>query len=286
MSLVQADRSILVHALLGALVPGAASTVILAAARPWSGRAAESAPARGWTMPLALGLAFPAGYLAINGWPPLPPKLGITQWLFYLGLIGGRWGAYEARRARSVRPAWLGASIAMPIVLLGFVREHQWSAVETGVWTSGLALALFLSWNVLTALESRVRLGPLLLGWTAVEALAAGAYQFSHSSVLAQLAGALVAALLPCAVLGFWRPAQGLPTGVVAPFLLLHSGLAWAAHFASYLGLTGFVLISLAPLAALLSLCSSRRSSLAVGLPALLSLLALLLEYRSASESY
>jgi len=290
MILLQADRSILVNALGGVLAPaGVAALVLALAARPWRGRAGEGAA--GWGAPLALGLAFAAGYIATQGWPDFPPGALVKQWLFYVGLGGGFFGAYEGLAEQPKRLARGLASAAAPVLLLGFMREHHWTRTESFLWTAGLAGTLFASWSALETLAIR-RPGamlPLALGLST--ACSAGVLHYSGSSAsLAPLAGSLVPALCACALLGFLRPGFGLSHGGIAPFVLLYSGLLWAGHFASELGGRGFALLLIAPLLSWFGeLVPGSRPRLRLGLsfaaPVATSLVALLIARAAAPPS-
>src|SRR5262245_28408532 len=95
MSALQAEREILLNALLGAAAPAGTALVVLAACRALA--RAREAPLRRAAPALALGLGFAAGYVTIQGWPPFAWELTIRQWLFYWALALGAFGVYEAR---------------------------------------------------------------------------------------------------------------------------------------------------------------------------------------------
>jgi len=288
--LLQADRSILVHAALGVLAPGAVAVLVLALAARLRQASAEPRTVAAWGAPLALGLAFTTGYVVTQGWPPLPPQL-VKHWLFYVGLGGGLFGVYEALAGQAKPFARVLCSAAAPIVLLGFMREHHWNRTESVLWTSGLAAALYAAWNALESLALRRSGGVLPLSFGLALALCAGTLHFSGASAsLAALAAALVPALFACALLAWLRPGFTLARGGIAPYVLLHSGLLWAGRFASELGGWSFALSFLAPLGAwsgeLVPAGRPRlRTALQLGVPPAVSLAALLIARAAAPSS-
>jgi hypothetical protein len=178
----------------------------------------------------------------------------------------------------------------MPYFLLAFQRERHWERGEGVLWSAALGLALFLTWNRCGAAETRAPSPRPILGWTLASALAAGTYQLSGSTQVAQLAGGLTAALGVLSALALWRGSAGLGAAGVGPFVTLYLGLTWCGRFISELSLPGFVLLTLAPL----SLLGARwvppsRARLArvseVALPALFALAALFWERSQATPS-
>jgi hypothetical protein len=277
LSLPQGDRTVLANALLGILLPAGTAALVLCLAWPRRGRAL-----RAWGPPLVLGLAFATGYVATHGWPPLPP-LGIKHWIFYAGLFGGLYGAYEAlaERPRAIWRVLLAAGA--PYFFLGFMREHHWTRTQALLWTVGLALWTYGSWLGLEALARRLGGAMLPLALALAIGLGAGALHLAGASTLAQLAGALAVPLAMLSLGAGLKPETSLAPGGLAPLVLVHLGLVWAARFAAELGAASFVLLSLAPL---LSWCGAlvpgagrrTRAALSVLPPSMASLGALLIE--------
>lgn len=281
--MTQAGDSIVATAVVGAASAGlAALTPLLLAARPWQGRAARTRP---WGSPLALGSALCASFGATRGWPGLPPGETL-EWLFYLGLMAGAYGAHEALARR---PSWLArglCAVLAPVVLLEFQREHHWGRLQGVAWTGGLAVWLFVTWHALGAHERRGS-GAATLGLALAGALAAATFGLAGGGLYAQLAGALALALGACALLGLWRHESGLGVGGVATLVPLHFALVWLARYLYELSATGFVLLSLAPLGVWLSACApaSRprlRALFALAGPTLVAATALALELAAA----
>jgi len=201
----------------------------------------------GWGTPLAIGLAVTSGYVVLLGWPPVSLELSVKQWVFYAALVGGLLGTYEvlaARRGKHLR--WI-LSLALPFFVLGFMRRHHWGVLEAALWIGGLGAMLFAEWLAAEALEPRPGWTARIAGWATCCALAGGAYAFSGSRDLGQLAGALAVALGVCAVFALRRPEGTHP--VVGTTLLVYMALLWAARFASELSWTSFVLLAIAPIA-------------------------------------
>lgn len=283
----QAGSAVLVTALTGALAPvGVAALVLSASARPWRGREAAASPAG---PPLALGLGFLAGFVATHGLPRLAGA-SLRDELAWSALALALVSALHARRGALPLVLRGLVSALLPWFLLDFQRERHWERLEGVLWSTALALVLFLSWTLLDAHEQRHARPAAVLGWTAMTALAAGAYGISGSVQIAQLAGALAAALGTCAALALWRRAAGLGPAGVAPFLVGYLGLTWCGRFISELSLPGFILLALAPLGVLAARAvpasHPRFAALLEGLaPPLAALAALLLERSAAAPA-
>lgn len=285
MALAQAGSAVLVTALTGALAPvGVAALVLAASARPWRGRDCSAAPAG---PPLALGLGFVAGFVATHGMPRLAGA-GLRDELAWSALALGLCAALLARRGALPRVVQALVSALLPWFLLDFQRERHWERVEGVLWSTALALVLFLAWTLLGEHEARrARPGPTL-AWCAMGALAAGAYGLSGSVQIAQLGGALAAALGTCAVLALWRRAAGLGAAGLAPFVVLHFGLTWCARYLSELSLPGFMLLLLAPFGVLAARLVPRprlATALELFVAPLLALAALLVERAASAAS-
>jgi len=286
-SAAEAGSAVLVTALTGVVAPvGVAALVLAASARPWRGRDAPAAPAG---PPLALGLGFLAGFLATHGTPRWTGAT-LRDELVWVGLGLAAIAAVHARRGALPLVVQGLLSAFLPWFLLDFQRARHWERAEGVLWSAALALLVLLSWALLGAHEERRARPSTMIGWTAMSGLAAGAYGLSGSVQIAQLAGALTAALGTCAALALWRRAAGLGAPGVAPFVVLYLGLTWCGHFISELSSMGFVLLALAPLGVLVSRAVPIRfprlaAVLELVLPPLVALAALLGERAAASPS-
>ena len=285
--LAQDDGAILLGAKTALGAAAGAALVLALAARPWRGRAAPMAASG---PPLALAVAAAVGFGMSRGLPAFPPAQTL-HWLFYAALVGGAHGAFEALHGRRVTLLRAALSVSLAVVLLEFQRGH-WGRVEGWLWSAGLAVLLFASWNGLAALESTAEeRGALALGLALAAALAAGAYSFAGGSIFTLLPATLALGLGTCALLGFWRRAPGLGPAGVAPYVLLHFGVLWIARWLYELSAPGFALLSLVPLAATPAFLAPAlrprtRAALALLGPTLLASLALIVEWSSAPEPY
>ncbi len=266
---------------------GSVALVLALGARPWRGRAH---PTPAWCAPVALGTGSALGFWLTRGRPSFPPTQAV-QWLFYAALAGAALGVLEAFGPRRVRALRLLAAALLPFVMLEFQRARHWPGLAGILLTAGLALLVLAAWSTLSAQEERPPGGgATALGLALTTALAAGSYGLSGGALFAQLAGALALATGLCALLGFWRRGPGLGPAGVAPFVLLYYGQTWIARWVNELSTASFVLLSLAPLAALTArlMPASRArlaAGLALGLPPLLAAAALALEFAGADAS-
>ena len=237
------DSALLEQFLAGVLPPALfASAALVAAWKPWQRERDGLAANARWGAPLALGLGYAAGHIALEGSPPLRWALDVKQGLFYLALAGMVFGFLESWRPRTTWPIRAGRallSVAAPLFLLDFMRDpkYHWGPVEALLWNAALALGLFLAWCALEALAERRPGAALPWAWIAVGTLLSGALSLAGSVSLGQLAGALTAPLGTVALLAWWRSDVRLSGGGVAPFALVFAGLTWAGHYSS--GLSG-----------------------------------------------
>jgi hypothetical protein len=288
LALQDAGSAIVRTALLGLAAPvGAAALVLAVSARPWRGRAGES---RAFGPPLALGLAFLAAFVATHGWPRIGGAATLRDKLVCLGLVVALVQARPVRRSSVLVGFQALTATVMPWFLLEFQRERHWDRAEGVLWSAGLGLFVFLAWILAGEHESRRSSPAPVWGWALATLLAAGTYQVSGSSQVAQLGGGLALALGCCALLALWRRSAGLGLAGVGPFVVLYVGLTWCGRFISELSLVGFVLLSLAPLGVLAArFVPPARPRLAAALEVLvptgLALAALLFERAQAAPA-
>lgn len=262
----------------GVLAPALVAALVLCAGwRPWR----RATPDGRWSGSPALGLTFFAGFALLVGPPPLPSatrQLAAQEWLAFAALAGGLALALEARWAplRLVLRPLFALSIALAVVPMRVRRELDVSALEA--WQVALLLALPVLWTSNQLLERRARgngfPASLLVAGSAL-ALTAG---LSGSALLAQLAGALTAAVGAFLALRLVRRGASLAGPGVGLWSGLHVGLAFCAASYSSTRPADALILALAPLAAWAGeLPALRRrpawvcataSALAVALPA------------------
>ena len=239
--------------LTGVLLPAVLSGLLLAVGwRVWK-RDAEGVDGR-WSGSLALAAAFLATYLAIAGAPSgILPGSDRTptglDWLFVLAAGAAVLFAHPDPvlwRRLGVRLAVSGLTVWL---VLKNAFANQLAGDAAIAWFLGLAALLLIVWTA-ADLRARRRSGassPLV--WWATAATLAGVAGLSGSLKLAQLSGAVAAALGAAVVLAWWRPRLSLAGGGVALASILLFGLGLNAHFFSYTTGLDVLLIAVAPLA-------------------------------------
>jgi hypothetical protein len=245
----------------GVGLPALVSAVVLLASWPLV-RRALSARTGAWSIALALGLGCAAGQIGVEGWRSFPPREAADR-IFYLTF---------AAIALSVLDGWRSG----PGWLLGALRSVLWLALvwfllppalrkeaSAGVWASwlaGLGMAGLFFWLVLALTARRLPGAALPLILLIVSAgTAAVLDRGGHSVVLTQLAGVLVAALLPILMRSMRRPSFIMAT---APVMVLLPGLWLRSYFYDYEPppARSFLLLAVASLMGVLGLLPGVRS--------------------------
>lgn len=233
--------------LAGIALPAGLSGLLYGAGwRLWRRRPAGAAA---WVPPVALGVGFIAGFIALEGWPGLLP-LEVAGWLPWLGL-----GALLAGVGRVVRlPAApvlrLAVAVAIPLLTLRPFIEHRWDGLAATLWVTGLAAGLFmLGWGLdqLAARCPGVRV-PLAL-WTTVTA-AAVCIAIAGSARLFQLTAILSAALAAALVASLLRGNASQDGGSTVAFSLFGALLINGFFYLDDLPVAAALLLAAAPLGA------------------------------------
>lgn len=185
----------------GVLVPAAAAALAYLAVA-WI-RKNESSSRGGAS--LALAAAFLSAFVAMTGWPRLPP-VGSTEWLFFLVVLAGIVGLEAGWRGRDRLP-WVVRGVLLGFLLATMLQSkltNAWSPLESALWLVGLfAAGMALAW----ALDAHLRLdgerGDLRLALVRLALLGGTALVLglSGSARLAQLAGALACGVFVVEVL-------------------------------------------------------------------------------------
>ena len=236
--------------------------------------------------PLAVGVAYLAGHLAITGWTSFPPT-DTTNWLPYFAVATAVLGAFCALLPMA---AW-GRVIIFALVSMGALRlllrpkfQYGWSLGEGWAWVAGLGCAIVLLAIILDMLARRpgtaVEMPVFLL---IVSAGTSGALMLSGSMLLGQFAMVLAAALFGTLVFTAGKVALG--RGIVPVFSLLVSALLVSGYFFAELPVTSAVLLGFAAVPALIDIGMTNKL-LALGsraaLVAVTVALALVLAFRSS----
>lgn len=198
--------------------------------------------------PLAIGLGYLAGHVALIGWPPLALDVELKHGLFYLALAATLGGVFEAGRGRASLGLRAVLALATPWYLLDFVREYRWGTGEGVLWTLGIGTGLWLLLGATEVLAGR-RSGALSpSAWLLTGCLGAGALHASGSSSLAQLTGAWTSVAGVLVVAAALRPRVSLSGGAGLPLVLLLAGGVLGGHYTGELAATSTLLLLLAPL--------------------------------------
>jgi hypothetical protein len=182
------------------------------------------------------------------------PPLDAKEWLLWLALAAGadgvleglfphrRWSRWLARAALAAAVPWL--------LLRPLLSSSGGSLLQGAAWIGGLGAAvLFLRASLTSLAGLRPGASVLLLLW-AVAGATSGVLLVSGSASLAQLAGALAAALAAGAVLAWWLPASPLARGGTAVPAAVLPGLWIYGHFYGETPAASAVLLCFSPVAA------------------------------------
>jgi hypothetical protein len=230
--------------LLGVLLPACVAGVVMLALYRRSGAVAAA---------LAVGAGAAAGHVALRGWSGWPPREAMA-WLPVVAVLGAVTGALGVTR-RGPAPLRsllrLGLAAAVVWLLLGKVLTRQTGDSGPLRAVALLAAGLAVGWSAFESLATpRVRRGPLLL----LVLLATGSavvLGLSGSVVLAQLAGALTAAVGAVLVLPVRAPGADLLRGAAPPAMLLLGSQLLLGFRLADVPADALLLLAAAPVAAL-----------------------------------
>jgi hypothetical protein len=207
---------------------------------------------RGALGPLAIGLAYLSGHVAIAGWVTFPPA-DTTNWLPYFALLGAVQGALCTLVTTK---AWTRVLI-FALVSAGVLRlllrpkfQYGWSLGEGWLWVACLVCAFVLLAIILDALVRQPAAAfemPAFLVITCAGTF--GALMLSGSILLGQFAAVLGAAVFGSLVFAAWKIPLG--RGIVPVFSLLLGTLLVSGYFFADLPLTSAMALALAPAFAL-----------------------------------
>jgi hypothetical protein len=246
----------------GLALPAAVTAgLLLVAWRAWHRqRSARESRSRGG--PLAVGAGFGAGYLALFGWPGVPPG-DIVDWLFFLAVPLAAVGLVDSLLRMPLAGRVVLIALAVPAALLLLARPLL-AAGEPIAGETSTQLMLFtaVAASSLVALDalavriSAARLSAILLVLAVPAAIVmtlAGSLRYGQIALL--LAATQVGALAANVALG--RAAVG--RGTVLVFGTLFVGLLWCGNGYAELNTFDALVLLAAPNAAWLAFLLPRR---------------------------
>jgi len=235
----------------GVLLPAAITALVLVAGWRRSRHRYSARESRSWAGAPALAAGFIAGWLALWGWPGLPPHDAI-DWLPWAAVPLAAAGYIEAYWRVPLAGGVLAIGIAVPVMLLLVAWPLLASPGNDDlavvlVALTAVAVTSTIATELLAARTSAARLSALL--W-AVALPAAATLFLARSSRLAMIAGLLAAAQAGALGANLLLGRAGLGRGTVLVFGTLLSGLLASGLLYSELRAVDGLLLAAAPLAA------------------------------------
>jgi len=224
---------------------GVAVILLAMLTQPW--RRTEFKP-RQWAAGVAVAAAFSTGYLALFGWPGVPPAES-WQWLLLLvmpiAIISALLAALSLRWLWRL-PIMVGVSVISAwLVFPEYVKENRL------LWVAVIAAFVLAGWSAICVGSRRQHSGLgvtiMMIMTTCASLLLA---RHAGNAKLGQLAGAVAAPLGVCLVVAIWRKQAISAVTLAAPVALTHIGLVASAYFNHYSQTpnVAFGLIAAAPL--------------------------------------
>lgn len=258
--------------LLGVLLPASVCGLILASALGlW--RPTAQARRTAWPWPMALGLGYAAGHVALIGLPPFPPVEAV-HWVLVVVLAmaivqAGLSDAGHREQARNLATSLL---LGVAVFLLLRPLLHHSLSPGTAIGKALLVGVVWFATALLLGQEARRQPSENWLGLCFLTGLGvSGTILFTGSALLAQLAGVCVATLGATLVLALWNRSLRVGPGA-APVLTMTQGALWfAAHLYSEMPGTFGALLALGPALGALGgrLAFAKRSRLAASVATL-----------------
>lgn len=195
---------------------------------------------------IAIGGAVLATMLAWP-WTSAAPDAG-WQWLGYLAALAGATAVIGAL----VRNVWIGVVAGLLVcAAAGALAVPDYAKLEATRlgWQVAMGAAVAVVWLSLDVWSCRA--SPRSTGWLWLTIVLAGAVVLERAAVakLAQLQGALAAALGVATLIGVWRPSQAVLRGAAGPVAVVLVGLAFNGYFETFAGVpyVAFALIMATP---------------------------------------
>ena len=211
-------------------VPAAISLVLMLIAwRPWSSAAASGH----WAAPVAIGVGFIAGVIALLGKRPAFPPSEAVDWLLYAAAVVAVLGILETFLPLWAEVRGLHVIVAAGATLFFVLRpiiKNTWPAEQSVITLFAMTAGAYLAWFLIErASERDPNLLPPLILTIAAGGLAAY-MMLSDSLTLGVRAGVLAATLGPIALIGAWSRKLSLARGAAGAFTVLFTGLLAACY--------------------------------------------------------
>jgi hypothetical protein len=224
--------------ILGVLCPALAAGII----GLWNSRHAGA---------VALGLGFIAGFIVIKGVPPVIPTeasqwLPIAAVLFLLLEISGVF-----KGAGSVKQ-WLLRTLLLLIIYVVMLLpafQYDWEPLGGLLRVAAAVVLTLLFWAGIQRDMKQQELRPALLRLWLVAVGGSLLLVFAGSVVLAQLAGAMAAAVAALLIVVWWRGYTAMAASIPAVFTVLFGGLFVIAWYFAELPVLTAGLLAVAPMA-------------------------------------
>jgi hypothetical protein len=236
------------HLLLGVVLPAVVTGGVMLAGWRLVRHRYSARESRSWAGPLAVALGFIAGYLALFGWPGLPPHDAV-DWLLPLAAPLAVAGTIDSYYRLPPPGRVLSIAVAAPTSFLLLAWPLLPSPGQNALplhllLATAIAVTLLVAVDALAARTSAGRLSALLLAVTAPAAVVLGCSGSARLGLIATLLAATqVGAMGANIVLG----RAGLGRGIVVVCGTLMAGLLWCGHLYANLQTCDAVLLAIAP---------------------------------------
>jgi hypothetical protein len=263
---------------LGATIPPfvTAAIVMLLSWRPWrrwrrggSGSAAVPGAAGAgapWAVALALGLGAIAGFVAVAGWPGVPPRER-WQWLLFINAAATAAGALSAALARRPWARWLALAMTA-IAAAGMLQPvgTRAAVAPAWVWKAGAAVLIALAGLAMEPIARRRAGASVPLALAIAFAGASALILQAANATMSLIAAGSAAACGAVVAIAWWNPAVSIARGgelVAAANLMTTLVIAWFYARDASLG-AAFVMLAASPLVLWLGelRCITRRRAI------------------------
>lgn len=246
--------------LCGVVLPAAVTGGLLLAGWRLVRRSYSARDSRSWAGPLAVATGFAAGYLALFGWPGIPPHDAL-DWLLLLAAPLAVLGSFDSYYRLPPPARVMLIAVAVPICFLVLAwpllsgSGHANLPLQLVVATA-VAMVSLASVDALATRTSAGRLSALLLAVAVPAAVVLGCSGSARLGLIATVLAATQAGAMGAnIVLG----RAGLGRGIVLVCGTLLAGLLWCGQLYANLQTGDALLLAIAPNMAWLGRWAPRR---------------------------